>query len=299
MEFCASGKILLFGEYLVLKGSQCLAIPLQYGQKAIITVNNTNQHTWKSFERGKEWFTCKFDHTLALINSTNIEKATIIQKLLLFIFEGNPAIFRGGLDFNIHSDFPKEWGFGSSSSLISILSQWGSYDPYLLLARSFGGSGYDIACATAITPLLYRAQPRSVEPVSLSHVITGQLLFIYSGRKQSSQAEVSRFSSMEVTKSVIERINKIISEVLRATAIEDFEACIIKSEILVSDVTHLERIQNQLFPDYPYAIKSLGAWGGDFFMATFRDKKVAECYFNRKGYTTCFTYSQLIYNLNA
>ena len=52
--------------------------------------------------------------------------------------------------------FDKDWGLGSSSTLISNLSQLARIDPYELNNRVFNGSGYDIACAKSESPLLYR-----------------------------------------------------------------------------------------------------------------------------------------------
>ena len=37
----------------------------------------------------------------------------------------------------------------TSSTLIANLAKWSNVDPYILLSETFGGSGYDIACASA------------------------------------------------------------------------------------------------------------------------------------------------------
>ncbi len=43
-------------------------------------------------------------------------------------------------------------------------------------------------------------------------------------------------------------------------------------------------LKEALFSDYDGAIKSLGAWGGDFFLATGNSNSIN--YFKTKGYTT-------------
>ena len=43
-------------------------------------------------------------------------------------------------------EFPREWGLGTSSTLISNLADWAGADPYALLDKTIGGSGYDLAC---------------------------------------------------------------------------------------------------------------------------------------------------------
>ena len=52
--------------------------------------------------------------------------------------------------------FPRAWGLGTSSTLISLIAQWAKCDPFELLFEAFGGSGYDIACATANSPISYQ-----------------------------------------------------------------------------------------------------------------------------------------------
>ena len=52
--------------------------------------------------------------------------------------------------------FPKKWGLGTSSTLINNIAQWLGIDPFELLKRSFGGSGYDIACAQNGSPISYQ-----------------------------------------------------------------------------------------------------------------------------------------------
>ena len=296
MDFHANGKLMLFGEYFVLKGSKCIAIPLKYNQKAEITTNASNSHNWKSVELGKEWFSAKFDKELHIIESEDSEKAEIIQGLLKIIFSKKPSLFHEGLDFIIQSNFPKEWGLGSSSSLISLLSQWSNINAYGLLAESFGGSGYDIACATATKTILYEAKDRSVQEIDLKKEITSKLLFVYSGNKQSSKEEINRFHHLEIPNIAIEEMNEIIFRVLNSECIDDFEDCMDESEHLLERSIRSKKIKSKLFQDYPFSIKSLGAWGGDFFMASFRNEEQAKNYFNDKGFTTHFTYSELTYH---
>ena len=52
--------------------------------------------------------------------------------------------------------FNKNWGLGSSSTLINNLAEFAKIDPYFLNDKIFKGSGYDIACAKSNTSLLYK-----------------------------------------------------------------------------------------------------------------------------------------------
>ncbi|MBQ0741502.1 mevalonate kinase, partial [Aquimarina celericrescens] len=67
----------------------------------------------------------------------------------------NPEVFTQNYNFKTRLEFPKNWGLGTSSTLITNVSKWASVDPYQLLEKTFGGSGYDIACAKSEFPLVY------------------------------------------------------------------------------------------------------------------------------------------------
>jgi hypothetical protein len=47
-----------------------------------------------------------------------------------------------------------------------------------------------------------------------------------------------------------------------------------------------------LFPDYSRAIKSLGAWGGDFVLATGNFNEMD--YFKQKGFHTIISYHKMV-----
>ena len=74
------------------------------------------------------------------------------------------------------------------------------------------------------------------------------------------------------------------------------EKWVVESENLISGILKSPAIKENKFKNYPFTLKSLGAWGGDFFMATFRDEKEARNSFSNLGYSIQFNYSQLIKN---
>ena len=63
-------------------------------------------------------------------------------------------------------------------------------------------------------------------------------------------------------------------------------------ENVISDALKTPTIKIQLFSDYPRAIKSLGAWGGDFILATGDESSMA--YFQQKGYSAIIPYSEMM-----
>ena len=61
---------------------------------------------------------------------------------------------------------------------------------------------------------------------------------------------------------------------------------------VVSGPIPLPTVKEKYFADYPYTIKSLGAWGGDFILAV-GDENTPQ-YFHDKGYETVLSYAELI-----
>lgn len=294
MDYYASGKLLLFGEYLVLRGAKSLAIPLKYGQQMNVTPNASGKINWLSKVKEVEWFSAQFSEELDLIETTDTKIASSLVQLLQRIKSENPALFFNNMDVRLNADFPLEWGFGSSSTLISLLAQWSKTDPYELLQNSFGGSGYDVACATAHSPIIFKKETNSTVEIELPNSVTSKLLFVYSGKKQKSKNEILRFEEIDISVAQIVEMNQLISEVVACNKIEELEILIDKSEKLLSKILSLEQIKNSTFSDYAYSIKSLGAWGGDFFMATYRNENEARDYFSNKGYEVQFNYDQII-----
>ena len=294
MKFYASGKLLLFGEYLVLRGAECLAIPLKHGQSLEVETQVDQYINWTSQSDGATWFSGRFSAELKIIESTDIKKAMAIRELLVYLKSEKGDLFKSGLSFKTKTDFPTEWGFGTSSTLVNLLSQWSGVNPFSLLENSFGGSGYDVACASAETPILYKRSNNAIVPVRLSEAVTSKILFIYSGKKQETRSEVKRFETLHLPDAAIEKKNRIVERAVKATDIETFENCMNESENQLSEILQMPTIKSEKFSDYPFAIKSLGAWGGDFFMATYRDEASARKYFRENDFPVQFTYNELI-----
>jgi len=161
--FYSNGKLLITGEYLALDGAQALAIPTKFGQSLTVEPFTDGQLKWESFDAsGKIWF----ETTLSLeelFNQSNETLDSITERLLQILRVAkayNPKFLNdnSGLKVKNQLDFPRNWGLGTSSTLISNIAQWAKIDAYALLEDTFGGSGYDIACAKHNTPITYQLQ---------------------------------------------------------------------------------------------------------------------------------------------
>ena len=187
-KFRANGKFLLTGEYLVLQGALALALPLKLGQTLEVNaleINNGVLH-WDAFTPKGFWFSAMLNKSdLTVRASDDMEKAEMLSKIFQTIKSLNPNVLHGNNDysFTTHLEFDKDWGLGSSSTLISCLSQWANVDPYEVLKRTMGGSGYDIACATATKPIIYRLKNGNpvVEEIDFKPEFSDKLFIAVSG----------------------------------------------------------------------------------------------------------------------
>ena len=86
-------------------------------------------------------------------------KTTLI-KILHEAYLLNPDFINNAEGYKISTEltFPKNWGLGTSSTLLNNIAQWTKIDAFTLLKNSFGGSGYDIACAQNNTPIIYQLE---------------------------------------------------------------------------------------------------------------------------------------------
>ena len=290
----ASGKLLLFGEYLVLRGSRCLAMPLSFGQT--LTLNSIAERgiIWRCFERDELWFEIIFSESLDILQTSDMTMASRIQNLLRLVIRYNPDILLTNWYFKFDVNFDRQFGLGTSSTLISLLSQWSGVDAYLLSMRSFGGSAYDVAAATASQPFLYSLDKRLIDTVALPEQITDNLLFVYMGNKQDSATAVAAFNEIPTDYFQLEKMDNIVRHAAQCQTIGNWEKMMLESEQMLSEILGQETVQQKYFKDYPYQVKSLGAWGGDFIMATCRNLTEAKAYFTKKRYKTVFSYNELI-----
>ena len=66
-----------------------------------------------------------------------------------------------------------------------------------------------------------------------------------------------------------------------------------KHEEIVSSLLNMNCVKSLYFSDFQGSIKSLGAWGGDFILATGEEMYVKD-YFSSKEYLTIISYEEMI-----
>lgn len=295
----ANGKLLLTSEYLVLHGAKAIAMPLNVGQQMAVSIDSErNNILWQAFYQNQVWFSCELDPLdLSILATTDTEKSATLVRILQAIKSlKSDFSLAPGTSFKTTIEANPEWGLGSSSTLLSLLSQFVNVNPFVLNEMVFQGSGFDIACATADGPIIY-ARNKAIEPVTLDYPFADQLFLIYSGRKKRTATEVSAFlKEKKVSEQQVEEVSLLTDEFLRCRDQNEFNLLIRMHEALISKLIERIAIKPELFADFKGEVKSLGAWGGDFFLASTNKWTFEEVrkYFENKGLMTVFKWNDLI-----
>ncbi len=302
--FYGHGKLLLTSEYFVLDGAEALALPTTVGQSMKVKYKSSYKPVlnWKSLDHfGKVWFESDYEfwHFKSLREQDN-DTQLFISDLLKSVRKQNPHFLRDDVDVFVETkiEFPREWGLGTSSTLLYNVAQWAYVGPFELLKNTMGGSGYDIACAQAMGPIKFslKEEKPQWENISFSPSFKDNLYFLYLGKKQSSQNEVKKFSQMTIPgKSVvIKDLSRLTNELISTQSFETFNKIIVEHENIIATTLNYSKLKDN-FSDFWGEMKSLGAWGGDFALVTSdRDYLTTKSYFDSKNLSTLIPFSEII-----
>ena len=293
-SFHSNGKLLISGEYLVLDGALSLALPCKFGQSLNFTEDSNGNLEWISKDMNDTiWFTANFEaKTLKVLKTSNYNTVKWVKKILEFCNKNSLTnkSLQGKIECKL--DFPNNWGLGSSSTLLNNLASLYEINPYDLHFSTTNGSGYDIACAGSNSALTYQVIKNipEVNKMHWSPVFKDEILFIFLKKKQKSNLEVKRFKELKKDPDLISRISSITKEIIYSKTIEEFEHLLDEHEAITGQYIQSETVKSKYFSDYEGSVKSLGAWGGDFVLATRKNKN----YFLDKGFDTILSFSELI-----
>lgn len=303
-RFFSNGKLLLTGEYVVLDGALALAVPTKFGQSLEIESIDEPKLIWNSFdEKGSVWFDDIFflEEIATSFTPRNDVSDRLIQ-ILDVAKQLNPDFLTSNKGFKVSTklEFPKNWGLGTSSTLINNIAQWANIDAYKLLENTFGGSGYDIACAQHNTPITYQLKPfdcdqgdKQIKKHHFNPVFKEYLYFVHLNKKQNSRDGIKHYNANKKNlKAVISDINDISLKMITCTDLDDFEALLNQHEYIIAKVTAQTPVKESLFKDFKGSIKSLGAWGGDFILVATKENPTD--YFKVKGFETIIPYNEMV-----
>lgn len=307
-SYYSNGKLLITGEYVVLDGAKSLAIPTKYGQKLETSSIKEHELVWESYtHRNERWLQVVFDlPRLRIISATFDAKkdggedslAEHLQNILFEAKQLNKTFLTNheGLYVKSKLNFARNWGLGSSSTLINNIAQWANIDAFELQFNTFGGSAYDIACAQHNTPICYQLKdknPLIKEVNDFNPSFKDQLYFIHLNKKQNSRKGIAQYKSFKGNVNAFaEKISKLTEEFINCNDLHSFEQLMKEHEQLIASIVKQKTVQEHLFPDYFGQTKSLGAWGGDFILAT--GTKDSPDYFKNKGFPIIIKYQDMI-----
>lgn len=303
----AYGQLLLSGEYLIMDGAVGLALPLCYQQNFTVRpwVEKTFDRfdfpkiVWQQFYDNRLLFEAIYDaNSLECLSSNDMAKAQFLQKIFVTIQKLQPGFWsiRHGVYVRTDQNFSPAWGLGSSATLVYHLAQWVQIDPLRLWHILFDGSGYDIACTKMQRPILYKNCPQKgivYTAVSFHPTFSDHLFFVYTGHKVSSEKAVQQFRKKNYGSKDIQYISNLTQAMLVCDVLSDFEILMQKHEARMEKILCKPCI-GRLFTDYPGALKSLGAWGGDFFLATGDCVVEVKDYFQRRGYSIVKRFDEMV-----
>lgn len=290
-----------------MQGALALAVPTVLGQEMQVEMLRPvegiaeGRLSWKSYYENGCWFEGSFSvPDLNILHSSDQNISAFLIKLLREAMKQNPEHFGNEISYKVETrlGFNPEWGLGSSSSLTNLLADWFRIDPFELFKNTQKGSGYDITCARVLNPIWFRRSsgvPIS-QKVNFNPEFRENLAFVYSGRKQDSAISVEKFlGKPDLYDKEKNRISEISRELPVVQTLPEFNALLDEHEEIMSSVLDLPKVKTGYFSDFPGSIKSLGAWGGDFLLASseigFNEIK---SYFSSRGLEVVFSFDELV-----
>ncbi|NQW42596.1 MAG: GHMP kinase [Bacteroidetes bacterium] len=299
--FYSSGKLMISGEYAVLQGATALALPTIKGQSLTVEEKSDLLEScifWDSYdENGEIWFNVKINLPNFLIEETTDELVAIqLVRFLITAKALNPIFLNESKIYSVKTilEFDRELGLGSSSTLTNNIAQWANVDAFKLHFNAFKGSGFDLAVANFQEPLLYQVnhQVPTIEIVHWDKSFNNLLFFVYLNKKQISRNEIASFQNKpQFSFNRLEEITRVSK--LLAHSNDYFEFCLLLeiAESETSEALGRPTIKQEMFSDFHGTIKSLGAWGGDFILATGEN---TEEYFTTKGFNQIVPFNEMI-----
>ncbi len=305
-QFRSNGKLMISGEYLVLAGASALAVPVKYGQTLTVTMHPapSSKLSWVAKENDTIWFEAEFSLNQLFHNDREEENERVrqtLKKILIMAKDLNPNFLSGTCHWHVTTelDFDRTWGMGSSSTLISNIAWWADVNPYTLLFNTLGGSGYDVACARSLTPLIYQyngvASLPDIKPVAFNPAYADHLFFVFTGKKQSSAKSLKGFDAGLVDAEATRSISRITANMLQTNNVNVFSELMLEHEHITAQAIGQMPVQLERYPDFDGAVKSLGAWGGDFLLAASPMDQIDVLeYFRKKGHQVIIPFVEMI-----
>ena len=261
LSFFSSGKLLITSEYAVIDGACALALPTKLGQSMTVIDHKEPEIHWIAKDvNGNIWFEDHF-RVSDFQSSLQINETTSrLQQILLVARELNHDFLVNPTGFIVETqlDFPKDWGLGSSSTLVNNVAKWANVNPFYIQQKVFGGSGYDIACAEKYNPITYQIidQKSKVVDVNFKPSFHKHLFFVYMNKKQNSRTSVKNHYH-GISDELRNKLNILTNQFVKAQKVSEFQTLMLAHESIISKLIGIPPVQQTTFSDYEGVIKSL------------------------------------------
>ena len=284
-----------------MHGALAIALPVKYGQRMTIKNARGSDLIWEALDaNGEVWFDAQISlYDFSAIKTSDEEIAAKLKKILRSAVRANSEFLSTWSGFKVETqlEFPLEWGLGSSSTLISNVAQWADINPFHFYFSIFNGSGYDIACAEANEAIQYQLGEDNLHfhEIDFNPSFSKKLYFVYLGNKQNSEHSLKIHGrKFRKKQDVIDKISDISEKISQVKSFSSFNDLIEQHEKLIGETIGLTPVKEEKFPDFKGSIKSLGAWGGDFILATSENgAEYVKSYFNGKGLDVVIPYDDM------
>lgn len=252
-------------------------------------------------KEGATWFKSHISlYDFSAINTTDQDVSDKLKKILKNAVRLNSEFLSKWNGFKVETqlEFPLNWGLGSSATLFSLISSWADINPLMLYFKVDNGSGCDVACADAGQPIIYFANDDEISytPIEYKPSFSKKLYFVHLNQKQDSSLGIKTYlKAVKDRKTLVKTISGITDQMSEAKDLKTFSGLMDKHEDVIAHHTGFEKVKDQHFSDFWGSVKSLGAWGGDFVLATSnKSKEETKAYFDGKGYSTVLSYDEMI-----
>jgi len=276
-------------------------LPTKLGQHLEVKRTTSSDLLWESYDKdGKKWFKSTISlFDFSPLTTTDEGVSELLQKILKSAVRLNSEFLSqwNGVKIETKLEFPLDWGLGSSSTLYYLVAEWADVNPLMLYFKAENGSGYDVACAFADGPVEYINSPDEVAytEVDFNPKFKDSLYFVHLNQKQNTALGIKEYIKNVKNKSnLVKAITNITEDIQSTKSLNDFESLLTEHENLIAHHTGFKKVKDLHFADYPGVVKSLGAWGGDFVLATASKDVNAADYFASKGYDTIIRYKDMI-----
>lgn len=277
-------------------------MPTRYGQNMTVKKTRSSDLLWEARDKdGEKWFSSVISlYNFEAVKTTDEAVSSHLCKILKNATRLNSEFLNKWAGFKVCTtlDFDRSWGLGSSSTLTYLIAEWAEVNAMMLHWKVSNGSGYDVATAMTGSPTIFFTtdEETSYTAIDWRPKFTKDLHFVHLGAKQDSAKAVKAYLKRGKARlKAVDTITALTDEMQVVQDLDTFEDICRRHNAAISEATGLTCVADDALADYDLGvIKPLGAWGGDFILASGSDAAAVKAYFASKGLDTVLSYADII-----